>query len=283
MAVQSYRDSISKSFELYLFNILQLREITKYSLKDQAHRKSKHLPSEFDNLFSAKLYTNPLIQSTLDNQELVKAFKESGVHRYLSSDNTRLLYNDYAKTEEYRNYLKNQDTTTEDHCQQLLFLFKYSVSGEIYNELMDDFFANWWDDKSLIIGAMKKTIKAFPLSENYITEIRPGFDTVTEFGEALLKDVMENDEQLLGHIEPTLKNWDAERVANIDMIILKMALSELLNFPTIPTKVTLNEFVEIAKLYSTAKSKDFVNGILDRLLKKLNEEGVIVKEGRGLV
>ena len=83
--------------------------------------------------------------------------------------------------------------------------------------------------------------------------------------------------------EPTLKNWDVDRVAIIDMILLKMALSELMIFPTIPTKVTLNEFVEISKMYSTEKSKDFINGILDRLMKKLNKEGKIKKEGRGLL
>ena len=87
----------------------------------------------------------------------------------------------------------------------------------------------------------------------------------------------------MGIIEPSLKNWDADRVAVIDMIILKMALVELMSFPTIPTKVTLNEFVEIAKKYSTEKSKDFINGILDRLMKQLEKEGKIKKEGRGLI
>ena len=113
--------------------------------------------------------------------------------------------------------------------------------------------------------------------------MRPNYETIKEFGESLLLDVINNNENLLATIEPALNNWDADRVAVIDMIILKMALSELLNFPTIPTKVTLNEFVEIAKLYSTDKSKDFINGILDRLFKKLDKEGKIKKEGRGLV
>jgi len=83
----------------------------------------------------------------------------------------------------------------------------------------------------------------------------------------------------LAIIEPALKNWDADRVAIIDMILLKMALSELLSFPSIPTKVTLNEFVDISKLYSTDKSKDFINGILDRLMKQLEKDGKIKKEG----
>ena len=101
--------------------------------------------------------------------------------------------------------------------------------------------------------------------------------------EKLLLKVGSSESQLLETIEPVLKNWDAERVAVIDMILIKMAICEFIYFPTIPTKVTLNEFVEISKLYSTDKSKDFINGILDRLLKQLLDDGKIKKEGRGLV
>ena len=283
LATQVYQECIRKSYELYLFNVLQVREITKHALKDEAHRKGKHLPGEFDRQFSAKIYTNSLTQSLVSDGGLKTAIHHSKVDEYLSDDNTRLLYNDFAKTPEYKAYLKNQHTSNKEHLEILLFLFKHAVTGEIYNDIMDDYFANWWDDKSLVIGAMKKTIKALPVQDGYIQGLKPGFDTVTEFGEALLKDVIKSNDQLLEHIEPTLNNWDVERVAIIDMVLLKMALSELLNFPTIPTKVTLNEFVEIAKLYSTDKSKDFINGILDRLLKKLNQEGVIQKKGRGLI
>ena len=99
----------------------------------------------------------------------------------------------------------------------------------------------------------------------------------------MLSNVHNQNSELLEIIEPSLKNWDADRVAIIDMISLKMALSELMIFPTIPTKVTINEFVEISKMYSTEKSKDFINGILDRLMKKLDKEGKIKKEGRGLI
>lgn len=97
-----------------------------------------------------------------------------------------------------------------------------------------------------------------------------------------MEKVIKEDKKLLAIIEPTLKNWDVDRVAIIDMILLKMALCELISFPSIPTKVTLNEFVEISKLYSTDKSKDFINGILDRLMKQLDSDGKIKKEGRGL-
>ncbi len=126
-------------------------------------------------------------------------------------------------------------------------------------------------------------MKALPTETDFFEEYRPNAETVEEFGVVLLDNVSNRDKELLELIEPTLKNWDADRVAIIDMILLKMALCELMNFPTIPTKVTLNEFVEISKLYSTDKSKDFINGILDRLMKKLAKDGKIEKEGRGLI
>ena len=148
--------------------------------------------------------------------------------------------------------------------------------------MTEDRYNNWADDESLVMGAMKKTLKAMPLSGPFYQEHEPSDDTVSEFGAALLTRTAQEDAALLNEIQPMLKNWDADRVAILDMIMLKMALCELLHFPTIPTKVTLNEFVEISKSYSTDKSKEFINGILDRLMKKLLEEGRIVKEGRGL-
>ena len=103
------------------------------------------------------------------------------------------------------------------------------------------------------------------------------------FGEQLLTKTYNSDGEILEIIKPMLKNWDAERVAAVDMISLKMATAELLYFPTIPTKVTINEYVDVSKMYSTDKSKEFVNGILDRLMKQLKEDGLVRKEGRGLI
>jgi N utilization substance protein B len=149
--------------------------------------------------------------------------------------------------------------------------------------MTEDRYNNWADDESLVMGAMKKTLKSMPVSGPFYQEHEPSDETVREFGAELLMRTAQEDAALLAEIQPTLKNWDADRVAILDMIMLKMALCELLHFPTIPTKVTLNEFVEISKIYSTDKSKEFINGILDRLMKKLLEEGRIVKEGRGLI
>lgn len=279
----SYRESIQKSFDLYLYNLLQLVRVAEYSKQDAQRKMAKLLPTEQDKLFTAKLGENDLIKTITENegyQQLIKRRKLTG---RIDKDRTRLIYVEFAKSKEYKDYINQNNTEKADHKRLLLALFKHCCSNETFNDIMEDFYASWDEDKSLIVGAVKKTLKALPANEAFFEEHRPTDETTKEFGETLLSDVFNKDKELLDHIEPTLNNWDVDRVAVIDMILLKMALCELLGFPTIPTKVTLNEFVEISKLYSTDKSKDFINGILDRLMKKLHQDGKINKEGRGLI
>ena len=282
-ATKLYRLSINKSYELYLFNLLQFLKVAEYSKEDYKRRQAKLRPSDEDKKFKPLLFDNPLVQSLVDNHGLQQQFKKYHLTESINEDNTRLLYNDFAKTEAYKELINPKDNSFDFYRKTLLSLYKACVSSEHFTDLMEDYYMSWTDDKSLVVGAMKKTIKALPVSGDFYNEHVPDSEAVTDFGEHLLKEVLERDDEFLQIIEPTLKNWDADRLAVIDMILLKMALCELLDFPTIPTKVTLNEFVEISKLYSTPKSKDFINGILDKLMKKLNSEGRIIKEGRGLI
>ena len=282
-ALERYRQSIRKSFELYLFSLLQLVKITEYAKKDKERRKAKLLPTDFDKLFTAKLWENQLVQSIHNNRAFKALIKKYQLDERIDMDSTRLVYVDFSKSEAYKTYLSKKSTSLQEHKSILLNLYKHCLGNELFIEIMDDNYSSWSDDKSLITGTIKKTIKALPAKDSFHEKYQPAAETTIDFGERLFKRVQAQDEELLGYIEPSLKNWDADRVAIIDMILLKMALIELMVFPTIPTKVTLNEFVEISKLYSTDKSKDFINGILDRLMKKLETDGKIVKSGRGLV
>ncbi len=282
-ALESYRISVRKSFELYLFNLYSFAQVAGYALRDLAIKEAKLLPTKEDQNFTAKLATNDPIRSVLKNEGFLRLTKKHGFENLIDEDTLRLVYTDFAKTEDYKAYLEQKDNSQEDHKKILLTLYRHCVSNEAFEEKMEDFDAQWMVDKSLIVGSLKKTIKALPASPFFYESYKPTKETTVEFGEVLLQKVFQTDTDLLAIIEPSLKNWDAERVAIIDMILLKMALCELMYFPTIPSKVTLNEFVEISKVYSTDKSKDFINGILDRLMKKLEKEGKINKEGRGLI
>lgn len=282
-ALLRYRDKVNKSFELYLFNLLYLIRVAQYAIQDADARRAKLRPSEEDKKFSAKLALNPLLESLSRNEGLYRLFKHYKTDTYLDEDHIRSFYQELAKKEEYIQYVYNDEVTDKDHEEMLLLLYRTLCANELFLELNDDTFPQWEDDESLIIGSIKKTLKALPADMFFYEAYKPGAEATVEFGELLLRKVYHEDEELLKVIEPTLRNWDVERVAVIDMILLKMALVELMTFKSIPSKVTLNEFVEIAKNYSTDKSKDFINGILDRLLKQLADEGKISKEGRGLI
>lgn len=278
-----YNDKIKASYHLYLQNIKLFIDIATFCYEDNKRRSSKHLPTEEDKSFTPRLCDNILMDSLCKNESLEKIFKSKKIESSADDDMRRLIYTEFSKTEPYINYIAAKEVTVDMHRDILLQLYRFCTSHEVFEEVLEDQYSNWIDDKSLVVGTMKKTIKAMPLENFFYDEYVPTKDTVENFGQELLSKTHTNNDALLTIIEPTLKNWDADRVAVIDMILIKMALCELMEFPSIPTKVTLNEFLEIAKNYSTAKSKDFINGILDRLMKVLSQNGKIKKEGRGLV
>ncbi len=282
-ALQRYQQGIRRSFDLYLFHLLAFMKITEYAQKAAKKKMAKLRPTEEDRNFTPKLFDNPLTQSIFQNAGFQAEIKRNKINEKLNDDSVRSLYIEFAKSDAYKDYLKENNSEANGHRQILLALYKFCQNSELFTEMMEDNFLSWVDDKSLVVGALKKTLKALPADERFYEEFRPTDETTVDFGEELLRQVNFSDKELLDLIEPTLKNWDADRVAVIDMILLKMALCELMDFPTIPTKVTLNEFVEISKQYSTDKSKDFINGILDRLMKRLHKDGKINKEGRGLI
>lgn len=281
--LKEYNDGIWKTYEIYIFQLYLLLRVAQYAEKDAAIRAAKLLPTDEDKAFTPRLYDNPCTKSLANHVGFLKVVEQHKFNDNLDEDLIRRMYQQFIETEEYKKFMALEAPADADYAKLLLELYKFLTANDLYIEMTEDRYNNWQDDESLVVGAMKKTLKAMPLEGEFYKEYEPSDETVREFGEQLLRKTCQEDQALFELIAPNLKNWDADRVAILDMIMLKMALCELLHFPTIPTKVTLNEFVEISKTYSTENSKDFINGILDRLMKKLIKEEKIVKEGRGLV
>ena len=281
--MQLYWKKIDESFELLLFSLYNLIQITKTSSDDFEKRKVKHIPSDIDKKFTPKLWSNNMIQALVKNKTIQSKFEKLGFASTVDKDHFRAIYFEFCKEDVYSQYIL-KETETEDNLEILLELFRFCRRNELFNEIIEDHYANWEDDKSIIIGTIKKVLKSLPSeNENFIMEHYPDEETIKDYGDYLLAATIKDDQALLSMIDPVLQNWDSERVAILDMIMIKMAICEFMFCPTIPTKVTLNEYVELAKNYSTSKSKEFVNGILDRLLQDLIAKGQIVKEGRGLL
>ena len=282
-AKKIYAHSIDQSFELLLFNIHLLYHICKTSVEDFDKRKNKYIPTDFDKKFKPILFENPLVKSLGSNRKLNQLFNEYVFNKKYDSDVLKNIYYEYAKEEGYLNFIQgefNQENTTEVLLDVWRFIKKYPN----FEEILEDNYSNWIDDESVIIGAMKKIIKSLPTKdESFFMEHFPEDETIKHYGEALLLKTIEKDSELEDIIKPFLENWDMERVAVIDMILLKMAICEFLFFETIPVKVTMNEYVEISKDYSTDKSREFINGVLDNVSKTLLEKNEIKKSGRGLI
>lgn len=283
LLVQLYSKGVDKSFELFLFTLYLILKVTRIALEEDEKRKKKLLPKEDDLKFIPKLYENELVASLENSSSLSDIIEKKGFNTKVDTDVLREIYRKFSKTEEYKEYLDSK-SDNKNHRKILLYLFRFLRNNAVFTEILEDQFSNFEDDKSLIVGSVKKVLKELPSKdEDFLKEYYPDDETWKDFGMNLLELTTENDIEISTLIKPILENWDAERLAAIDTILLKMALCEMLHFPSIPTKVTINEYLEIAKNYSTAKSKDFINGILDKLLTNLTANGTIVKKGRGLV
>lgn len=281
-AKKRYWKSIQDTFGLFLLNLHVMIEVSRVSNMDMERRRSKHLPTEMDKRFSDKLFNNSLIKNLEINRELKKELTKFQFESSLNSDYFESIYSEFAKTKEYEKYISTE-CDNKDHLNIILELYRFCRQNDLFNEIMEDHYGTWQDDKSVVIGAIKKVLKDLPhAEEKFFLEFGPSDETVNEFGYNLFEKTYKSDELLQSYIEPTLKNWDADRLAILDMIILKMATCEFISFQSIPSKVTLNEYVDISKNYSTAKSKEFINGVLDKVLSELDSKGLVIKEGRGL-
>jgi N utilization substance protein B len=200
----------------------------------------------------------------------------------------RRLYNEVLKPDPvYQAYQEQADTTFTDDWNMAAHLyreviFKHELSKAYFES--DDL--HWAENREIIRSMVSKTLRSITEESGNKVELAPlalNWEDDREFFRGLYVVTLENDEAFERLIAPKTQNWDMERVTFTDKIILKMALSELLYFPSIPVKVTINEYIDISKTYSTPKSKQFVNGLLDALANDLTAEGLIKKSGRGLI
>ena len=274
--IKFYHDSVRGTVELFLLNLYLIIEMTKVSVEDETKRVSKYLPTEDDKLFKSTLYHNAIIKGLVNNKNLKQRFEALGFGEVIDSDIIRKLYKSFSETELYVDYWRNRISQTNDE-EILLELYRYLRASEVFVELVDDKYYQWSSEKSVVIGTVKKILKRDDFEGDFIEPYYPTDETIIDLGEKLLKKCLSINDDLEKYVIPNLLKWDKERIANVDMIFIKMSLAEVLYFESIPCNVTLNEYIELSKEYSTDKSKEFVNGVMDKVIKDLQEQGVIHK------
>lgn len=283
VAEKFFMKSVNDTFRLYLLVMYYLQKVASYSQKDVEIKSKKYVPIEGDEKASLRLYENPVIKALRDSDAFQKTLKKEGIPQLLDDDLVRRLYKSFADSEYYESYRTIEQMPIKEHQYALVRLYMTMREDEVFDEYLSDHFPSWDDDESLVYGAIKRSVRDLPANPLFFVEQLPNIEFVNDLGRDLLYKVLRNHEDLQSMIAAKLKNWQEDRVALLDMLMMKMAICEFLHFDSIPTKVTINEYVNVAKMYSTDKSKRFINGILDRLMQELVEEGKIKKSGRGLI
>lgn len=231
---------------------------------------------------------NPLIDALTKLEPFTKEMINLKISWSNEFDQIRTWYKEILQKDEVlKEYQHNEQPTMEDHKAAVLHLYKKILfKNESINEYLSESDIRWSENKAILKSLVVKTFQDFEadLDPPYeLKEVNKNEQEDMEFFEILFDETLRNNRNLDETLEKKIKNWDISRVALTDRIILKMAITEMIQFHSIPVKVSINEFIEISKQYSTPKSKQFVNGILDVLANELTSDGVIRKSGRGLI
>ena len=268
--------------ELQLVIMSFLVSLIKHAESFYEEGKNKHLPTPKDLNPNIKFIDNSFVRIILDNRELIKQSKKISAFWYDNDhDIVRKIFMDILKSDEYGNYLSNSENNIEIDIKFFNnILNNFILNNKIFHHMLEERSIYWIDDlpfvATIIMGNFKlqKIILPKTVFKNNIDK---------KFALNLFNLTIKNDSEYEKIIIKKAKNWDIERIAIMDQILIKMAFCEILNMPELPINVSLNEYIEISKYYSTNKSKMFVNGLLDSAVSDFKNENKIKKVGRGLM
>ncbi len=272
--------------EMYIWTLNLLDEVAEYVVLDQESRAAKFLPTEQDKILTAKLNSNTFIESLRQNRTYLELVKKYNVSWGFDPEIVRSIFAQLKDSPAYLEYLASTDYSINAEKDIIKYIFKKIILKSVdIEQVFEDKFINWPVDKEVLQAMIAKTFKNFSSenpSQNKLADLTPSWDEDEEFISELLKTSIRYGEEYQALIAAKTKNWEADRIALMDILLMRMAISELINFPSIPVKVTINEYIELSKSFSTLKSNTFINGILDKILADLTKEGRIRKAGRGL-
>ena len=284
--------STSRIYELIIWQIGFLLQLAKFAGLRSEENKKKFYPTEEDLNPNTSFIDNLFLKKISENKDFVR---KSNAYKVDWTDETEMLrkvYNQMRESETYKKYLTSTTHTFDEDREFVIWIFKTLVA---YQDNIDYFYEEknifWANDLEIANPLVLKVLNSFRAKKDefqlmpslYNTDGKEDPDEDRKFLIELYHKTILKGNEFEEIIEQKAKNWEINRIAAMDIILLKMALAELTQFDSIPIKVTLNEFIELSKYYSTPKSRVFINGILDKLITEMTNEKQIVKKGRGLM
>ncbi len=276
--------SVGKSYELYHLILLLILEIATFAENRIEIKKSKHFPTEDESNPNTLFILNPIISKLRENDSFLRYIDQHHMSWANYPELIKHLYTRMIESEEYDKYMSSTSLSFSEHRNYIFFIIEsILVPNEYLGQILEERSIFWNDDIDFAAGMAIKTlgkckesntVKMFPMYKD---------EEDRKFLINLFRKSIVNRDENRELIKKFTKNWDFDRIAKMDILIMQMAITEAIEFPSIPTKVTLNEYIEIAKYYSTEKSSMFINGILDNVFHTLKTEKLIKKIGRGLI
>jgi len=289
-ALEMYAKQSKKDEDFILKNtILEAEKIYSHYISMLGLAKALRETAANDKKVSHQNFVaNQWLKGLGDSQELEKEILRLNVPWDRKPEYVRVWFRDVVRQDpEYLTYLDKKEPTLEDQKKFGTYLFRKILLGQnIINDYFEEEVLRWAEDKDIVKNLIEKTVKAYHPDENgafALFTLTVNWDEDRDFVEVLYKEAAHVDDELKELVAQNTRNWEVERLPLTDRVIIEMAMAELINFSNIPVKVTINEYIELAKNYSTPKSSQFINGILDVIAKSLQEMGRIKKSGRGLI
>lgn len=280
MAEKQLDKSIDQAHDLYLFLLSLIPALTRYAELEIDNRRNKYIPTDADLNPNTRFADNILAKQMAESHVLAD-FAARVSYSWTDDDTFLKTFFEYiVGTPHYQSYMTADVRSYEADKELWRKIFKVDIPAcEILDNLLEEISVYWNDDLETVASFVQKTIKRCKVDASVDDEILPLYrnDDDAEFVHRLFDAVIDNSEQYNKLIDETTKNWELDRIAFMDILVMKVALAELLTFPTIPVSVTLNEYIEIAKAYSTPRSAPFINGVLDKIVGNLKKQGLLVK------
>lgn len=272
--VENLKKSLDLTTDLFVYLLYFITEVARYAEKDAKLRASRNLPSFEDKNVNTRIAGNELLWRILENESFKKEKAKKNIAFEDTEDMIRKVYLELAASENYKHYILAEGRDKKAEKDIIVFIFtNLMLPVESFVQHVEEHFANWDDDAEMIDQLMLSYLQR-PASYNLQQMVG---EEKWKFAKDLLITTFNKKEYATELITPKLKNWDADRIASLDMILMQMGVCEFLYFETIPPKVTINEYIDIAKEYSTQQSGQFINGILDSIHKDLVTENKIHK------
>ena len=272
--------SLSKAYDLYNYLLLLMVEVTKQANKKLNAAKNKLIPTKEELFPNTKFVENRFIAQLEVNKQLLDFAGNQKKTWENEADFVKRLCEQIMESDIYKEYMASETSSYEEDREVWRKIYKKIIFNNAeLDQVLEDQSLYWNDDKEIVDTFVLKTIKRFEEKNGAKQELLPEFkdDEDQDFARRLFRRAILNSDYYRHLISENTKNWDLDRVAFMDVIIMQIALAEVLSFPNIPVSVSLNEYVEIAKLYSTPKSGGFINGTLDGIVNQLKKENKLTK------